>query len=83
MYFECCSNIPIIGHKELGTVMKSAVLKDPSSSTNEDAVDLLSYISGIAISSSAARPRLWNQEPSILSHQDLASFERNQLFTFL
>ena len=46
------SNIkPVITRKNQGTPKNSAVLEDPTTSTNKDMVDLICYPSGIAIPS--------------------------------
>lgn len=59
----------MVGCKELCTPVNPAVLEDPQTSTYEDAVDLFSYLSSIATSSSAVHlwslvPRPLNSRPS-------------------
>ena len=43
------------GRKEFGTPKNAAVLEDPPTNTEKDMVDLLRYLSGIAIPSPAVQ----------------------------
>ena len=61
MKLECCNNKPVVSCKELGTPENPAVLEDPPTSTNKDVINLLCYLSGIAIPSLAVQ--LWSLIP--------------------
>ncbi len=71
MYPKGCNNKPVVGSRELGTPINSAVLKNPSTSTHKDVVDLLRHTASIAVSRPAVRlsslkPGAPNFQPSEL-----------------
>ena len=57
MKLECCNNKPVISWKALITSVNLTVLEDPPTSTNEDVINLLCYLSGTVIPSAAVQ--LW------------------------
>ena len=68
MKLECSNNKPVINCKELGT-KNLAILEGPPVSTNKYMVNLLHYLSSIAIPSPAVQhcsliPKTYNFHPS-------------------
>ena len=78
MRLECCDNKPVISCKELRTSENPAFLEDPLMSTNEYEINLLHYLSNIAIPNSAVQlwfliPRTFNSQHSgICKNQERA-----------
>ena len=75
MKLEFCNNKPVISCKELGTPKNPVVLENPLKRANEDLIDLLSYPSGIFISSPAVQ--LWSLIPKTCNSQ-LSEFSNIQ-----
>ena len=70
MKLECCNNKPVVSYKELSTLENPAVLEDPPTSINKDMINLLCYLSGIAIPSPAVQ--LWSLIPRTCNSQSSA-----------
>ena len=69
MKLECCSNKPVVSCKNFGNPENTEVLADSPTSTNENVIDLLSFLSSITIPSLAVQlwsliPRTCNSQPS-------------------
>ncbi len=69
MYPKGCDNKPVVGRKELGTPVNSAVQKNPPTSTHKDVIYLFRHTANIAVPRPAARlsslkPGAPNSQPS-------------------
>jgi len=73
LHLDCCNKDSVISYKEFGVLQSPAVVMAPPTSTNDDVISLLSYLSSSSIASPAVQ--LWLLEPRTSNSQRIGFVE--------